>query len=173
MARIALLLCLAVLLVACGGSTQQASPTLDHVPPSKFEREYFAKFHTTAAEASVAHGVAAVQLTNRVRTAANAQGAEVVSLRVYNLADHARLTPVATIAVLQPARFLRDSLATMFHTLDPGPYYLRVLDGDGRHILDVWTPRPGRSGYSVERKYAGCSVLTENGTGIPPQCPSH
>jgi hypothetical protein len=143
------------------------------LPASKAEREYFAKFHTTPTRASVAHGVAAVQLMKRVRAVALAQGAEVVSLRVYDLSARASLTPVVTIAVSQPARFLRDSLLKMTSALNPTPHYLRVVDGDGRRILELWTPRPGRGGYSVVRKYAGCSNLTEEGLGIPSPCPSH
>jgi hypothetical protein len=108
-----------------------------------------------------------------LRTVAVAQGAEVVSLRVYDLSARASLTPLVTIAVSQPARFLRDSLLKMTGALNPGPYYLRIVDGDGRRILEVWTPQPGRGGYYIVRKYAGCSNLTEEGLGIPPPCPGH
>jgi hypothetical protein len=166
-------LLLATLLAACGGSAQQAAPTVGPLPPSKAEQEYFAKFHTTLTRASVANGVAAVQLTKRLRTVALAQGAEVVSLRIYHLSARASLTPVITIAVSQPARFLRDSLLTVAEALNPRPHYLRVVDGDGRRVLELWTPRRGRGGYSVVRKYAGCSKLAEEGLGIPPPCPSH
>jgi hypothetical protein len=170
---IAVLLLLAALLVACDGSTQQAAPTVRPSSPSPAEREYFAKFHTTPTRASVAHGLAAVQLTKKLRSVAVAQSAEVVSLRIYDLSARARLTPVVTIAVSQPARFLRDSLVKMNGALNPRPHYLRVVDGDGRRILELWTSGPGRGGYSVVRKYAGCSNLTEEGLGMPPPCPSH
>ena len=161
------------LLVACGGSAQRVPPTVGHVPPSKFEREFFAKFHTTAAAASPAHGVTAALLTKRLRTVAVAQHAEVVSLRVYRLASDARLTPVETVAVSQPARFLSDSIDKILRALNPEPYYLRVLDAEGRDVLVIWTPGHGRFGYAVEPKYRGCNPLTENGLGGPPRCPKH
>lgn len=161
------------LLVACGGSTQRVPPTVGHVPPSKYEREFFAKFHTTAAEASPAHGVTAGLLSKRLRTVAVAQHAEVVSLRVYRLASDARLTPVETVAVSQPAPFLRDSIDKILRALNPEPYYLRVLDAEGRDVLDIWTTGHGRSGYTVQLKYRGCNPLTEDGLGGPPPCPKH
>ena len=102
---------------------------------------------------------------------ASARRAHVVTLSVYDLAADARLTPVETIAVSEPARFLSRSAAEIVRSLNPGPYFLRIVDADGRDVLELWTPRPGQGGYTVDPAYAGCSTITQNGLGMPPPCP--
>ena len=90
--RIATLL-LVVSLAACG-STQDAALTVGPLAPSKNEREYFAKFHTSPAHATQAHGTVAVERMKKLRSIAVVRGAEVVSLHIYDLSARARLTPV-------------------------------------------------------------------------------
>jgi len=168
---LATLLAAGLLLTACGGPTQHRARAVAPLGPSKFEREYFADFHTTSQRATPARDSAAAQLAQRLRHLAAAQGAQVVSLRVYRLAREASHVPVLTIAVARPAPFLRDSLTDLVRALNPGPYYLRVVDPDARRVLELWTPRRGRGGYSVEPRYAGCNLITESGLGGRPPCP--
>jgi hypothetical protein len=168
-----MLLLVVFLAAACNGSTPQGALTVGPLTPSKNERGYFGKFHTSPAHATPAHGTVAVQRMKRLRSAAVVGGAEVVSLRVYDLSARARQTPVMTIAVRQPAQFLSRYLNELLDAVNPGPYYLRIVDGNGRPILEIWAPGPGHGGYAVARKYAGCSLVTQDGLGIPPPCPSH
>ena len=170
--RIATLL-LVVSLAGCNGSTQHPALTVGPLAPSTNERGYFAKFHTSPAHATPARGTVAVERMKRLRSVAVVRGAEVVSLRIYDLSAHARLTPIMTIAVRQPADFLAHYLNGLLDAVNPGPYYLRIVDGNGRPILEIWTPGPGHGGYAVARKYAGCNLVTQDGLGIPPPCPSH
>ena len=129
-------------------------------------------------------GVRAYRRSYHLWQALGKPGVQVVGLRIYSTPKLApSLTPVLILAVARPAYSLRHQLKSVLPYLTTGQkvnaYYLRIVDGQGKRVLE-WDGSSLRGEtYSVTSLYVrpglrGCSPISilEGRSGRVPPCPS-
>jgi hypothetical protein len=171
----------AVLVSGCGSHAQPATPHLKALSPSKTEREWLKGLSLTVSSPAASTPAAATK-AGAIDRLARLPGVEIVRLKVYNAPV---LTTALVVAVARPAYFLRHQLKPIIPQLTANgndiPYYVRVVDGEGKTVLE-WSGRQEKSsngkaffygtGY-VKPGLESCSPIATFGRpiGLPP-CPS-
>lgn len=83
------------------------------------------------------------------------------------------VSPAITVAVSDPASFLKDGLDAIVRATYPYPAaYIRVVDASGGRVLE-WYKTGGGGALSVRPDLEGCSPIADHGLGNPPPCPAH
>jgi hypothetical protein len=144
------------LVAGCKGESR---PSVHALPASSLQREWLAHLPTMTA-----HGTRAQRLERLLRHKASASGAEIVGLRVFPPA-----APALTIAVTDPAGYLRHSLRPILVVIGGRPAYLRIVDAHGKPVLEWY--QTGRAGaLSVRPGLEGCSPIVAFGWQHVPPC---
>lgn len=141
------------------------------VPPNAYERQWRSWIRSQAS-APVARRSVVSRLRREVVVAAEASGAGLIRLRVWDTTSPPSVELVVATAV-RPAVYLRHRLEALLGVLGHGYRYVEAVDRHGRAIFE-WSTRV-RAGSSegmlgVPRALQGCSPVASWGDP-PPPCP--
>jgi hypothetical protein len=151
-------LCAAGLLAGCKGASQ---PHVHALRATSLQHDWLADLATPALA-----GTRAQRLRRLLRERALASGAQIVSLRVFTPSS-----PALTIAVADPARYLKHSLRPVVAVIGARPAYLRIVDAHGKPVLE-WYQTGTHGALSVRPGLEGCSPIVAVGWWHVPPCPA-
>ena len=174
------------LLAGCGTRNSPRTLTTLHggilEPTSTLELNWFARLGLTP-NPPAATSVRADRLAESIRRAVRKPGVQIVSLRIYSTPTLTpSLAPALLLTVARPAYFLRHQLKPVLPLLTArqgrlGAYYLRIVDGQKKRVLE-WTgsslrgSKESQGSLYVRPGLEGCSPITALGWDLVPPCPS-
>jgi hypothetical protein len=168
----------AVLFSGCGSQAQPATPHLKVLSPSAIERGWLKGLNLTVSSPA-AFTPTAARRAGAIQGLARVPGVETMRPRVYAAPA---LTTSLVLTVSRPDYFLRHQLKPILPQLTANghatAYYLRIVDGRGKTVLE-WSGRPVRSSSGkvffrgtlhVRPDLEGCSPIVAVGFSIIPPC---
>jgi hypothetical protein len=105
-----------------------------------------------------------------IRRSARDGGVQVVNITTYRTPA---LSPAITLAVFEPAAFLKHRLDPIVQATSPySAAYVRIVDAAGGRVLE-WYKTGSGGALSVRPGLQGCSPISNQGLGNDPPCPAH
>jgi hypothetical protein len=142
--------------------SQPSTPQVHALRASQLERQW--RLHRSA------HATTPRAVSQAIAMATRQGGVELVGVSTYGAPS---LAPAITLAVSEPASFLRHRLEPIVRATRPyQAAYIRVVDASGERVLE-WYKTGSGGALSVRPGLQGCSPLLAVGLADPPPCPAH